>query len=632
MTGALHSEAGASVSSQADTPLADPFLGRTIDGKYLIEQRIGRGGSGTVYRARHTLIHRPVAIKLLSLDLVADPDSLERFRREAQTAGNVKHVNLVPVTDFGMTPDGVAYLVMDFIEGGTLRKILDREKTLPPERVVRIMKAVCSGMHAAHRKGIIHRDLKPDNVMIEVVDEEEMPRVLDFGIAKLMDAFNATSEFRTETGSVMGTPHYMSPEQCEGRTLDVRSDIYSLGVLAYEMLTGAPPFSGKASASVMMQQVTKEPPPLRKSRPDLPEAAEACILRALAKDPAARQTTTIDFFFELEAAFAPTPKPEAPAERPDSVVSVKAESVKVEARAVPAPELLSAGMSATPSGGVEKVSGFVTELQRAAAKAAPIKGEITEKFFTPPPAEKKPVAPEPAPALSPAPEPVAARQESPSVAPAPRQTEAVAVASRSVADAPPPVVSGRKPSAAKSVAAARASVRPATPAPMTPQERRKTLLKWARRASAAAAFGMCAYAVVTFAAYKRMQSDLDARCAAILRDPATNIATLRDRVKAALNERGVVVSEKSLRIQADPPNRRVDVRIDYVRPIFSIPLRYQVRQTASNYPLPIAAVATVKPTEIELVNTSRREIERYRLETQRRAASHADHSAESSQP
>ncbi|HNG93205.1 MAG TPA: serine/threonine-protein kinase, partial [Acidobacteriota bacterium] len=203
----------------------DPFVGRTID-KYFIEQRIGRGGMGAVYRAHHTMFDKCVAIKLLSSNLVDDPKTFERFRREATAAARLKHVNVVGVTDFAKTDEGIPYLVMEYVDGYSLRYILDHKPVLSPEQVVALMKQIGAAVHAAHRKGIVHRDLKPDNIMIEISEGEEIIKVLDFGIAKLRDLTTGKS-YQSEAESLIGTPQYMSPEQCDGTNLDMRSDIYS---------------------------------------------------------------------------------------------------------------------------------------------------------------------------------------------------------------------------------------------------------------------------------------------------------------------------------------------------------------------------------------------------------------------
>lgn len=597
----------AGMTMNLDTPHTDPFIGRTIDGKYTIEQRIGRGGSGTVYRARHAIIHRPVALKVLSLDLVSEPDSLERFRREAETAAHVKHINLVPVTDFGLTSDGVAYLVMEFIEGSSLRKILDRERTLQPDRIVRMMKSICSGIHAAHRRGIIHRDLKPDNVMIEVVDDEEMPRVLDFGIAKLMDAVQVTSGFRTETGSVMGTPHYMSPEQCEGKPLDARSDIYSLGILVYEMLTGNVPFPGKVSTTVMMQQVTKRPPSLRSQRPDISAAAEACVMRAMDKDRNGRQTSALDFFLELEAAFATPDEPKTP----KSFLNELQEAAKAAPMIPVEPKPLQYE---------------ITDEQPVAKVVEPVTAEVPEVSETiarmsEPPALASLTRPEPPPAPKPEPKKVAPKPDPKAEAKAAIGGVAKPAVVRELAPKPKTAAPAVADSAVRPAAPLRKSAplsRAALAVPSDPVDIRRVALVWTRRVAVAAVILVTLYAAVAFSICRRTNAALEDDLSRVLKTDLAPVAGLRGRVKAVLASHGIDVPEKNLRITLDPPSQRATVTIEYHRPVLTLPLRFRAVGTAENVPLTLDKVADVRPTEVDVVNTSRRELERYRQELQRR--------------
>src|SRR6476469_8603534 len=222
-----------------DSPPADPLVGHILDEKYRLEERLGVGGMGTVYRARHLLIDRPVAIKVLNKLFVEDEAARTRFRREARAAGRLQHPNAVTVTDFGESQDGFVYLVMELLEGRTLRDVLAKEAPLDVARSVALMLQISAAVAAAHEAGIIHRDLKPANIF--VVQHPEVPavvKVLDFGIAKL------AAELLDDEGAMIGTPRYMSPEQCDGLELTPAADVYSLGCILYEMLTGTVPFSG----------------------------------------------------------------------------------------------------------------------------------------------------------------------------------------------------------------------------------------------------------------------------------------------------------------------------------------------------------------------------------------------------
>ncbi|MFQ3582475.1 protein kinase [Chloracidobacterium validum] len=613
---------------------SDPFVGRTLDGKYSIERRIGRGGSGAVYRARHLLIHRTVAVKVLSRDLVADEDALARFRREAAMAGRLKHLNIVSVMDFGITPDGVAYLVMDFIEGKSLRRILDQQGRVALEKLVRWMKPICSAVHAAHRKGIIHRDLKPDNVMIEVVDDEEIPRVLDFGIAKLADAVAVSSDFNTETGSVMGTPHYMSPEQCEGKPLDPRSDIYSLGTLAYELLTGNVPFPGKVTTTVMMQQVTATPRPLRDLRPDLPEAVELCVMRALSKNPAKRQATALDLALELETALAslafelPSAAPDA--WRPEASIArvtgdFRAQLREAAAVAPPLPVVRSAPsvkvLPPTPVAQEDAV--MVHEGRECLAVAEQRAATVKLPGAHPSPASAEVADDQPLPSF----------QVLPSLQTAdalPSEGDAVGTAlpsdkplGRRLAtpplEAPPPTEQKARPSS-PALSADRVRLRHATsPVDSRPMPHRvwservawSALGRWGRLAVGLMGIVLVSYALVIYGLYRQANTALSHRLATLAQDRQQPLATLRDRALdlcAALK-----LQTERIRVRLDPPNQKVTLQVHYRRSILGIPLHFQSEVVASR-PMTLDMLAGVAPTQAELVNVSARELDRYRAE------------------
>ncbi|MEW6733736.1 MAG: ribosomal protein L7/L12 [Acidobacteriota bacterium] len=279
----------------------DPLIGVTIEGKYKLEKCIGRGGMGAVYIASHTKFNKQVAIKVLSHDFIeTHPNALGRFQREAEAAALIKHPNAVTVSDFGQTSDGIIYLVMEYIDGMSLRHLLRSEGRLSPERAVNIGRQICAAISAAHRAGIVHRDLKPDNVMIEMIDNREMARVLDFGIAKLKDTQQLGKI--TDTGSLLGTPHYMSPEQCNGEPVDHRADIYAIGVMLYEMLAGEVPLEADVPMAIIVAHVTKEPKPLNQLCPSVPVALSQVVMCTLEKKPAHRPQSASDLSDQLEAA------------------------------------------------------------------------------------------------------------------------------------------------------------------------------------------------------------------------------------------------------------------------------------------------------------------------------------------
>ena len=286
-------------TAQLNEQVADALVGRTLDGRYRLDERIGVGGMGAVYVATRLHIGDTVAVKVLHQEHVTDRQSAERFRREAQMAARLKHPNAVSVYDFGITPDGLMYLVMEQVEGRSLRQIIKQEGSLTLSAATDISMQVCAALDEAHRQNIIHRDIKPDNIIVNMRPSGLHVKVLDFGIAKLRDL---TTSNLTETGSVMGTPHYMSPEQCMGEELDSRSDIYSFGIVLYEMLCGVVPFNSPTSTAVVVQQVTQAPPQPRSIKADISPAVEAVLLHALEKRREARPQTAGALAQELSAA------------------------------------------------------------------------------------------------------------------------------------------------------------------------------------------------------------------------------------------------------------------------------------------------------------------------------------------
>ena len=276
------------------TSAPDPLVGRVLADRFEILERIGEGGTGVVYKAKQLSVDRVIAIKVLGAHVSTDPSWVKRFHNEARAASRLDHPNTVRLIDFGQTKEGLLFIAMEYLHGRSLRQEIDRVRRLPPNRVLRILSQMCSSLSEAHGQGIIHRDIKPDNVFLqEVRGAGDFVKVLDFSIAKL-DTPDAQV---TRAGVVFGTPAYMSPEQGRGQPLDARSDIYAVGIVAYEMLMGAPPFDAQIPTDVVMMHLRSQPPPLT----DVPAPLQQIVLRALAKDPAKRQQTAEELNTECEA-------------------------------------------------------------------------------------------------------------------------------------------------------------------------------------------------------------------------------------------------------------------------------------------------------------------------------------------
>jgi serine/threonine protein kinase len=270
----------------------DPLVGQTLAEKYLIEQLIKRGGMGAVYRGKHVLMDKTVAIKVLRPSLAGDDVIVARFSREAKAASRISHPHAVSVTDFGEAENGVVFLVMEYLDGRTLKDIIRSEGAMPLDRAAEITRQVSGALDAAHQQGVVHRDLKSDNIMLSQTNGGDWAKVLDFGIAKIQQVEGARDHDITAPNLVIGTPQYMSPEQCSQTSpIDARSDVYSLGVIIYEMLSGRVPFTGESPTVIMMKQVQDPPPSILDARPDLLASVNKLIERALAKKPADRFQT-----------------------------------------------------------------------------------------------------------------------------------------------------------------------------------------------------------------------------------------------------------------------------------------------------------------------------------------------------
>jgi eukaryotic-like serine/threonine-protein kinase len=274
--------------------MTEVATGTLVDGRYRILHRIGSGGMADVYSAEDTHLGRQVALKVLHRRFAQDQEFVERFRREAKSVAGLSHPNVVGVFDRG-GHDGTYYIAMEHLAGRTLKEIVEIEAPLPQERAIDLAQQILQGAGYAHRHGVIHRDFKPHNV---IVDDDGRTKVTDFGIAR------AGASEMTETGSIMGTAQYLSPEQAQGHAVTAASDLYSIGVMLYEMLAGRLPFEGDSAVSIALKHLSEPPPPLSQLRPDVHPAVEAVVMAALAKDPAQRWQSADDFAQGLETARA----------------------------------------------------------------------------------------------------------------------------------------------------------------------------------------------------------------------------------------------------------------------------------------------------------------------------------------
>jgi tRNA A-37 threonylcarbamoyl transferase component Bud32 len=271
--------------------VVDPLLGKLLGERFLVQEALGQGGSGTIYRAEHVTLRRKVAIKVLHTELSRDDLAIERFRREATTVAEIDNEHIVEIHDFGRTPDGRLYLAMELLEGATLDAVLARDQQLSVERAADILIQVGEALMEAHAIGYVHRDLRPRNIYLSVRrGKANFVKLLDFGLAKLVETEGQAAS--TSLGMTFGDPRYMSPEQARGDRIDRRADIYQLGCVAYEMLTGAPPFGGHRVFDILTKQVTEAPQPLPTRRPGVPLWMEAAVTKMLAKDPENRFATT----------------------------------------------------------------------------------------------------------------------------------------------------------------------------------------------------------------------------------------------------------------------------------------------------------------------------------------------------
>jgi eukaryotic-like serine/threonine-protein kinase len=275
----------------------DPLVGKVIDGRYEVQARIGEGGMGVVYKARQISIDRVIALKMLNQQVASDPQWVQRFYNEAKACSRLQHPNTIRMFDFGQTSDSRLFMTMEFLDGASLRQAL-QQGPLAPQRVVKILIQCCASLAEAHSIGIIHRDIKPDNVfLLNMAGSPDFVKLLDFSVAKLLEG----DRMKTQAGVVFGTPQYMSPEQGRGLPLDARSDLYALGILAFEMLTGAVPFHDDNPMTVIQMHLHGGVPPM----PDhVPYSVQSIVRRALEKEPARRYQSAGEMMQHCQQVFA----------------------------------------------------------------------------------------------------------------------------------------------------------------------------------------------------------------------------------------------------------------------------------------------------------------------------------------
>jgi formylglycine-generating enzyme required for sulfatase activity len=295
---------------QDGEPTAPTLIGEpTIDARYLLERRLGQGGMGVVFQARHIFLKTPHAIKVIIPDLVGnDPMLTTRFRQEALAAAAIRHPNIIAVTDFGVARGTMPFLVMEFVRGRSLQEIMATEGAMPPQRAWEFISAIASGVGAAHRQNIVHRDLKPLNIMVQDgVPIAEGVKILDFGLAKIKSGELLGSFIQAQTSGLMGSPFYMAPEQWSDEEPDARADVYSIGVILYQLLSGDVPFKGSSIPSIMKKHLTMPPPSFQSMGVSVPPAIEAVVRHCLEKEVSARVDSIETFLKELHAAMNATP-------------------------------------------------------------------------------------------------------------------------------------------------------------------------------------------------------------------------------------------------------------------------------------------------------------------------------------
>src|SRR5690554_2940682 len=376
-------------------PADGSLIGETIDGRYQIERILGEGGMGLVYQVLHVALNKKFAMKVLRADVSRDAEIIERFKREAQSATAIGNQHIIDISDFGKLPDGSTYFIMEFLEGQDLTAAIeDRDNPIDAKRMIHIGLQLCDALSAAHNAGIVHRDLKPDNIfLITRGKNTDFVKVLDFGIAK---AGGGSSKL-TRAGQVFGTPHYMSPEHCSGTGVDHRTDIYALGVIFYEMLTGQVPFDADNLMGILSKHLYEEPRPLRELAPDVPESLEHIVGRAMAKNVDERYQTMDELAEDLrrvQQGLEPVPHFFAKTLAPGAFFG--GPGAKGEEKKKPPIALIAVAVLALILGGVGVVM-FLDGGEEIAAEVTIEPSEVAPEPVVEEPVEEEPAEPAPVP-------------------------------------------------------------------------------------------------------------------------------------------------------------------------------------------------------------------------------------------
>ena len=410
-------------------------LEKALGTNFTVGDLVGRGGFAEVFSVRDNRLKRELAVKVLSPELVVNQPMLQRFRREAEAVAALRHAGIVPIYDIGES-GGIAYIMMPLIKGETLKKRLDRDGRLSIPEVRRVIKEIATALSVAHDAGLVHRDIKPENVMLEGPKQQIL--VMDFGIAKALDPDQTGM---TSSGLIVGTPHFMSPEQASGEAVDARSDQYSLAVLGYRMVTGAHPFDGETTRALLYKQVFETPPPARERFPDVPLSLSDALHRGMAKDPKDRYSTIDEFAGAVlqedtnERAALPPPKSRSKSKPPEPSKDKPKAAAKPDAKSAPA------AAGAKPASGGRRI-GVMAVGAVAAIAAVAVFALLRQGGATPPTdlAQQPPATTQPPPAIAVQPPPAPAGQKAAPPPPpsSPRGTTKAADPNQAATSAPAP--------------------------------------------------------------------------------------------------------------------------------------------------------------------------------------------------